>query len=60
MEKQFICLSHDLNDFGIGNTLESSFKDFKENTRYDSIDIDELEFYECKKLNVEQKLIIKE
>lgn len=53
---KIIAIERDGTSCGIGNTIEESFIDLKDNLSY-NIDLDEIIFYEAKEIKVKQQLI---
>ncbi len=54
---KIICIEKNGTTFGIGSNLDEAFKDLQNNTTY-SIEIEEIDFYNAKKIKVKQQLII--
>jgi len=55
----FMCHKPWDTNFGRGNSLEMAYADFKDNVDGD-VTVDDLIFYECRKLEVESTISIKE
>ena len=53
---KIICIEKDGSSFGIGDDIEESFSDLKDNISY-RVEIDDIIFYEAKEIKVKQQLI---